>query len=290
VTTGEPAGSHVEPREQRLAQLWPRRRPLVLGIVNCTPDSFSDGGRYLDAAAATSHGELLLEEGADIIDIGGESTRPGAAPVSQEEELQRVAPVIRELRRRRPDAVLSIDTRHVEVARACLAAGADIVNDVSAAADPAMLELVAQHGAAIILMHMRGTPTTMQEDTRYDNVVGEVHEHLRRRAEAATAAGIPVDRIWLDPGIGFGKDDDANLALLVATPTLATLGHPVVVGASRKAFIGRLTGAPLEDRLPGTLAALSPLSTLEKAVARVHEPAPVLQFLTIMARLEEARQ
>ncbi len=272
----------------RLDALWHAPGPVVMGVLNCTPDSFSDGGRFLDPEAAVAHGLRLLEEGAAIVDVGGESTRPGAAAVPAEEELERVIPVLAGLRRRRPDAVLSVDTSKPRVAAAALDAGADIVNDVTAGRHPEMLPLVAERGAAVVLMHMRGTPRTMQRDTRYTHVVAEVTAHLAERAAAARSAGIPEDRIWLDPGIGFGKDDPGNLALLAALPDLAALGHPVVVGPSRKSFIGRLTGAPVDERLPGTLAALVPALRAPRAVVRVHEPAPVRQFLTVARAILEA--
>jgi len=256
-----------------------------MGIVNCTPDSFSDGGRFLDGDDALAEAERQLSDGAAIIDVGGESTRPGAARVADDEEQRRVIPVLSELRRRHPEAVLSVDTTKVSVAAAALDAGVDIVNDVSAAAEPGMLELVAGSAAALILMHRRGTPETMQADTRYDDVVAEVHGALRDSAERAAAAGIDGDRIWLDPGIGFGKDDAGNLALMAAFPDLASFGHPVVLGPSRKSFIGRLTGAGVDDRLPGTLASLIPAVGLERTVVRVHDPAAAIQFLDIARRL-----
>jgi dihydropteroate synthase len=269
----------------RIDELWSSCGPLVMGIVNCTPDSFSDGNRFLDHGDAVAEAERHLEAGAKIVDIGGESTRPGADTVAADEECRRVLPVIDELRRRRPAAVISIDTTKVAVAAAALAAGADVVNDVSAAAEDGMLEVVAEHRAGIVLMHRRGTPGTMQQDTRYDDVVAEVHDFLRGRASAAVDAGIPACRVWLDPGIGFGKDDAGNLTLLAALPELAACGHPVVVGPSRKSFIGRLTGAPVEDRLGGTLGALVPSIGLERLIVRVHEPAPTIQFLEIASRL-----
>lgn len=259
-----------------------------MGIVNTTPDSFSDGGRFLEPDAAVAEAERHLEAGAAIVDVGGESTRPGATPVSVDEELRRVLPVIAEIRLRHPEAVLSIDTAKLAVAEAALAAGADIVNDVSAGADPGMLELVARSGGAIVLMHRRGDPATMQRDTRYTDVVAEVHRFLRERAAAAAAAGIAPHRIWLDPGIGFGKDDDGNLALLAAAPALAAIGHPVLIGASRKSFIGRLTGAAVGDRLGGSLASLTPLVGLDRVVVRVHDPGPTRQFLVLARRLAEA--
>jgi dihydropteroate synthase len=259
-----------------------------MGILNCTPDSFADGGRCFDFDDALQHAEDLVSGGADIIDVGGESTRPGADPVDVTEELRRVIPVITEIRRRRPEILLSVDTSKVEVAEASLVAGADLVNDVTAASAPGMLELVARSGAGIVLMHMRGEPRTMQTDTSYDNVVAEVHEHLRNRAATAVAAGIPAHRVWLDPGIGFGKDDDGNLALLAALPDLAAIGHPVLVGPSNKSFIGRLTGADVEDRLPGTLAALWPAVGIERAVVRVHDASAAVQFFKTACRLREA--
>jgi len=271
----------------RLDRLWPRSRPLVMGILNCTPDSFADGGRSFDADDALRTAEGLIAGGADIIDVGGESTRPGAAPVDITEEKRRVIPVITEIRRRRPEIVLSVDTSKVEVAEASMEAGADLVNDVTAASAPGMLELVSRSEAGIVLMHRRGEPRTMQSDTTYTDVVAEVHEHLRDRASAAVAAGIPAHRVWLDPGIGFGKDDAGNLALLAALPDLAALGHPVLVGPSNKSFIGRLTGADLEDRLPGTLAALVPAVGIDRAAVRVHDASAAVQFLAIISRVHE---
>ena len=272
----------------RLDKLWPRTRPVVMGILNCTPDSFADGGRYFDAEHAVRRGERMIEDGALIVDIGGESTRPGAEPVSAEEESRRVLPVIGELRRRHHDVVLSVDTSKPEVAAAALEAGADLVNDVTAGSTAGMLELVAASGAAVVLMHMRGTPRTMQHDLAYRDVVAEVHHHLLERAGAALEAGVAAHRVWLDPGIGFGKDDSGNIALLAALPALATHGYPVVIGPSNKSFIGRLTGAPLESRLPGTLGALIPALALERAVVRVHDPAAAVQFLEIAVRVSEA--
>jgi dihydropteroate synthase len=259
-----------------------------MGIVNCTPDSFSDGGLFLDPDRAVSEAERQIDAGARIIDIGGESTRPGARPVSDDVEAERVAPVIAELRRRRPSAVISADTTKVAVAEAALDSGADLINDVSAASEAGMLDLVAERGAALILMHRRGTPETMQTDTAYHDVVAEVHAFLTERAEAAVDHGIDPALIWLDPGIGFGKDDPGNLALLAALPDLAALGHPVVVGPSRKSFIGRLTGAPVEDRLAGTLASLTSSVGLDRCAVRVHDPGPAIQFLEIARLIREA--
>jgi dihydropteroate synthase len=259
-----------------------------MGVLNCTPDSFADGGRSFEFNDALRHAEELLEGGADIIDVGGESSRPGADPVDLTEELRRVVPVITEIRRRWPEVVVSVDTSKTEVAESSFAVGADLVNDVTAASAPGMLDLVARSGSGIVLMHMRGEPRTMQQDTAYSDVVAEVHEHLRNRATAAVSAGIPAHRVWLDPGIGFGKDDDGNFALLAALPDLAAVGHPVLVGPSNKSFIGRITGADVGNRLPGTLAALWPAIGIERAVVRVHDASAAVQFLEVATRLHEA--
>lgn len=270
--------------EVRLDELWTLRGPVVMGIVNCTPDSFSDGGRFLDVDRAIEEAERQIGAGARIIDIGGESTRPDAEAVEADEEVERIVPVITEVRRRDPSVVISADTTKTAVARAALEAGADIINDVSAATEPGMLELVAERRAAIVLMHRRGTPETMQQNTAYNDTVAEVHAFLGNRADTAMRAGIDLERVWIDPGIGFGKDDRGNLALLGAVPELATLGHPVVVGPSRKSFIGRLTGAQVDDRLAGTLASLIPSVGLDRVIVRVHDPGPAVQFLEL-ARL-----
>ena len=274
-------------RTPRLDQLWPRSRPAVMGILNRTPDSFADGGECFRFEDALDHAESLLDGGANIIDVGGESTRPGANPVDAPEELARVIPVISEIRRRWPGVVLSVDTSKVEVASAAMDVGADLVNDVTAASEPGMLELIAERGAGVVLMHMRGEPRTMQRDTTYSNVVAEVHEFLRRRAAAAVAAGIDPHRVWLDPGIGFGKDDSGNMALLASLAELSAIGHPVLVGPSNKSFIGRLTGAPVDARLPGTLGALIPAVGLPQVVVRVHDAAAAVQFFEIAARLDK---
>jgi dihydropteroate synthase len=276
------------PHSKPIDRLWPRSQPLVMGILNCTPDSFSDGGRSFEFDDALRRAEELIQGGAHVIDVGGESTRPGAAPVGAAEELRRVVPVITEIRRRWPEVLLSADTSKLEVAEASLAAGAELVNDVTAASAPGMLELVSRCEAGIVLMHMRGEPRTMQTETSYADVVAEVHEHLRIRAEAAVAAGIPAHRVWLDPGIGFGKNVSGNLALLAALPDLAALGHPVLIGPSNKSFIGRVTGAEVHERLPGTLAAVAPAVGIERAVVRVHDARAAVQFLEIASRILEA--
>lgn len=233
----------------------------VMGILNLTPDSFSDGGIHfrpsgLDVQAAVDAALRMAGEGADIIDVGGESTRPGAAPLPAEAEIARVVPVIEGIRKRSGIPV-SIDTTKASTARAALEAGASIINDISGGTfDPGMYTLAASTGAAIVLMHIKGTPTDMQADPRYDDVVGEVAAHLARLARAALAAGVPRDRILLDPGIGFGKTAAHNMALINCLDAVAAMGYPVVLGVSRKAFIGALTnGAPAADRLEGSLAA-----------------------------------
>ncbi len=259
-----------------------------MGILNVTPDSFSDGGRFLDAGAAITHGSRLVAEGADVVDVGGESTRPGANSVGEALETYRVVPVVAELVRLHPRTVISVDTNKPAVARAALAAGATMVNDVTAARDGKMLRCVAEHGAALVLMHMRGEPRTMQADTSYADVVAEVHAFLAERAAAAVQAGIPRERVLLDPGIGFGKDAAGNARLLAAVADLAALAHPVVVGASRKSFIGALTGAPVGERLPGSLAAIAGACALPRVLLRVHDVAATLQFVTVLSAIRSA--
>ncbi len=257
---------------------------LVMGVVNVTPDSFSDGGRYLDRAAAVSHGLQLLDEGASLVDVGGESTRPGALPVDRDEELRRVLPVIEALADAGAAARVSIDTAKAAVATRALAAGASFVNDVTALrGDPEMAAVVAESGAQCCLMHMRGEPRTMQDDPRYDDVVSEVKSFLDDRLRFATENGIAERRIALDPGIGFGKTLEHNLELLRRLDELLALGRPLVVGTSRKSFIGRLTGRAVDDRLAGTIA--TNLLAFERgaSVFRVHEVAPIHDALTIAA-------
>lgn len=249
-----------------------RSRTAVMGILNVTPDSFSDGGRYADVESAVARGVEMARQGASIVDVGGESTRPGAAPVSAAEELDRVIPVIRELRRR-VEVPISIDTYKEEVARGALEAGADVVNDISALRfDPAMVGLVAREGVPVVLMHMKGRPRTMQVAPHYRDVVGEVAAFLRKRVAFAVAGGVSAERIVVDPGIGFGKDLDHNLALLRSLDTLAALGRPVLVGLSRKAFLGRLqeTAGP-ESRLAGSLAGAAAAVLAGAHMVRVHD-------------------
>jgi dihydropteroate synthase len=247
------------------------RRTVVMGIVNVTPDSFSDGGKYFDPSRAVAHGEQMARDGADIVDIGGESTRPGARPISADEEISRVLPVIRGLRAK-ISLPISIDTTKSEVARAALDEGADVVNDISALGfDPAMAPLVAREKAPIVLMHMQGTPRTMQQNPFYENVVEEVKEFLRRRVQFALAAGVEADKIIVDPGIGFGKNIEHNLALLRGLGALADLGRPILVGTSRKTFIGKLLDAAPEERLEGSLAAAVAAALAGANIVRVHD-------------------
>jgi len=237
-----------------------------MGVLNVTPDSFSDGGRWLDADRAVAHGLEMVAEGADVIDVGGESTRPGADPVPEAVELARVLPVVAALA---PHTRVSIDTRKAAVAEAAVAAGATLVNDVSATLWP----VAAAGRVGWVAMHMRGSPATMQRDPRYDDVVGEVCAFLAERVEVARAGGI--DEVWVDPGIGFGKTAGHNLALLHSLRRVAELGAPVLVGTSRKSFLGALSGgAPADDRLEGSLATAVWAMTHGAAMVRVHDVAP----------------
>src|SRR4051812_9063779 len=256
--------------------------PLVMGIVNVTPDSFSDGGLFLDSTAAVAHGRDLLDEGADILDIGGESTRPGATSVTLDQELARVMPVIEALVEQ--GATISIDTTKAEVARRALDAGATIVNDVAAFRfDPEIAAVTADHGATCVLMHMLGEPRTMQEDPHYDEVVSDVKAFLEERLEYATAQGVPEDRIWLDPGIGFGKTLAHNLELIARLDEIVAIGRPVVFGASRKSFLGKLTGRHVDERLAGTIAANIIAHEHGARVFRVHDVGPTVDALKVAA-------
>jgi dihydropteroate synthase len=267
-----------------------------MGVVNVTPDSFSDGGEFLDPGAAVAHAHALALEGADILDVGGESTRPGAEPVAAGEELRRVLPVLEGIAdidwAGAPRPQVSIDTAKASVARAAIDAGADLVNDVSALrADPAMAELVAEREVYCCLMHMLGEPRTMQREPRYDDVVDDVRAFLEERLGFAVAVGVAEDRVMLDPGIGFGKTLAHNLTLLDRLHELTTLGRPLVVGTSRKSFIGRLLAdaagrqqpTPTDRRLPGTIA--TNVLALERgaSVFRVHEVGPVGAALAVAA-------
>ena len=254
-----------------------------MGVINVTPDSFSDGGEFFEAGAAVAHGRRLVREGAAILDVGGESTRPGAEPVGEDEELRRVLPVVEGLAGE--PARISIDTSKLAVARAAVNAGASVVNDVTAfRSAPELAGLVAAAGVDCCLMHMLGEPRTMQEDPRYDDVVSEVKAFLEERLAFSVAEGIPEERVWLDPGIGFGKTVEHNLALLRRLDELVALGRPVVVGTSRKSFLGKLTGGRGEDeRLPGTIATNVIAFERGATVFRVHDVAPVADALTVAA-------
>jgi dihydropteroate synthase len=252
-----------------------------MGIVNVTPDSFSDGGRHLDPGVAIAAGERMAEEGAEILDIGGESTRPGAAPVSLEEELGRVLPVVRGLAAK--GHRVSIDTRHARVMAAALDAGAAIVNDVTALThEPESLPLVARSGAAVVLMHMRGTPDTMNKLTVYEDLVEDVTRYLAERLDACRAAGMDDDRLCVDAGVGFAKSAEQSARLIGATARFLRLGVAVLVGASRKSFIGRLSrGEPAADRLPGSIAAALAAAAAGAQIIRVHDVAETAQALKI---------
>ncbi len=265
-------------------------RPLVMGIVNVTPDSFSDGGRFLDPAAAIAQARALRDAGADILDIGGESTRPGAAPVSPQEECARILPVVEALAG--DGAVVSVDTRHARTIEAAAQAGAALINDVWALAgdpDGDALSAAAATGLPVVLMHMQGTPTTMQADPHYDDVVRDVFDWLAARIDQVVEAGIPRERIIVDPGIGFGKTLDHNLMLLNQLERFHALGAPILVGASRKSFIAKASrGEPADARLAGSLAAALTAVRRGAQILRVHDVAETVQALTIAAAIEVA--
>jgi dihydropteroate synthase len=257
-------------------------RPVVMGVLNVTPDSFSDGGRYAALPSALAHGRRLAEEGAAIVDVGGESTRPGAAPVEEDEELRRVIPVIEGLAAALAVPV-SVDTRKPGVMRRALAAGASMVNDVAALAAPGAIEAVASSDAAACLMHMKGEPGTMQADPHYDDVVGEVRGFLRARVAACEAAGIQRERLAVDPGFGFGKTLEHNLALLAALPIIAADGVPVLAGLSRKRMIAGLIGRNDGDRQAGSVAAAVLAALRGVRIIRAHDVRATVDALAIVA-------
>jgi len=261
-------------------------RGVIMGVLNVTPDSFSDGGNFTAASAAVDHGLRLVDEGAEILDIGGESTRPGAAPVTAEEELRRVLPVIEGLAAK-TGAALSIDTSKASVARAAVAAGAEIINDVTALrGDDDMAHVAAASGAAVVMMHMRGTPCTMQQDPHYDDVVAEVSAHLAQRVDAARAAGIVADRIAIDPGIGFGKTVEHNLQLIAGLGRFAALGHPVLLGVSRKSFLATAAGCSEVSERDLPTAVLTAIGYgLGARIFRVHAARPNVQALRLAESL-----
>lgn len=259
-----------------------------MGVLNVTPDSFSDGGLYAEPHAALEQAAALAAAGADLLDVGGESTRPGAEPVSAAEERRRILPVVR-LLKQHLSLPVSVDTRKAEVAAAALDEGADVVNDVSALSDPRMGSVVAAAGAAVVLMHMRGEPRTMQADPRYDAVVAEVRDHLATARKKAIDAGVAAGRIALDPGIGFGKTTEHNLLLLRHLGQLAALGAPLLVGVSRKAFLGKLLGGkPAPERGQATAAACVAAYLNGANIFRVHDVALVREALEVAARIQTA--
>jgi dihydropteroate synthase len=265
-------------------------RTLVMGVLNVTPDSFFDGGRWSDPAAAVAHGERMIEEGADIVDVGGESTRPGAQAVDAAEEMRRVIPVIERLVASTGDVPVSVDTRKGRVAREAVQAGASIVNDVSGGFDWELQDAVRAGGAGMVLMHMRGTPATMQEFTAYSNVVEDVRGELALRLAAVQEAGIPKERVVLDPGIGFAKTAGQNLVLLRRIEAFAALGRPVLVGPSRKAFIGKVLGTDVDHRLEGTLAAVGWLVAAGVEIVRVHDVLPAVRVCRMVEAIRDAEQ
>jgi dihydropteroate synthase len=269
------------------ARLFEGPGPFLMGIVNATPDSFSDGGRFLETGAAVDRALRLAEEGADLVDVGGESTRPGAPPVPAEEEIRRVVPVIERLRARGYPLPISVDTAKGAVARAALAAGADLVNDVSALGDPDLARACAGAGVPVVLMHMRGTPADMQSRAAYGDVVADVTRELADALARAEAAGVARERVVLDPGIGFAKTAEQSLELLARAGELRALGRPLLVGPSRKSFIGKVTGAAVGERLPGTLAAVAACVLAGVEILRVHDVAAARQAALVAAALRD---
>jgi dihydropteroate synthase len=253
-----------------------------MGILNVTPDSFSEGGRFFDRDDAIKHAVQMVADGADIVDVGGESTRPGSDAVPVDEELERVLPVIERIADDLPRIPISVDTRKAAVAARALEAGATIVNDVSGGADPDMFDVVRDNGAAVVLMHMKGEPKTMQKAPTYDDVVGEVHEFLRGRIEAAELGGIDPERIAIDPGIGFGKDLPHNLELMRRIDAFLDLGRPVLVGPSRKRFIGAILDLPEDQRVEGTIGAVVWMVARGAHVVRVHDVREVARAVRIV--------
>ena len=255
-----------------------------MGIVNVTPDSFSDGGRFFDPAVAIEHARRLVEEGADILDIGGESSRPGAQPVSVEQELARVLPVLEGLRG--IGVPISVDTVKPEVMRAAIAAGATVINDISALSAPGALEAIATSDVAVCLMHMQGEPRSMQADPSYGDVVAEVGDYLRAQLNRVLAAGIPKERLMLDPGFGFGKNVQHNLALLRALPQFARLGPPILIGWSRKSSLGAITGRSAQERMPASLAAALLCAQRGAKILRVHDVAATRDVIAVWQAVE----
>jgi dihydropteroate synthase len=262
--------------------------PVIMGILNVTPDSFSDGGRYRSVEEALDHARLMIDEGAGIIDVGGESTRPFSEPVAEKEELHRVIPVIERLHDM-PGAFISVDTYKANVAREALKAGADMINDISGLTyDDAMAGVIAEHDAHAVIMHIKGTPRNMQENPRYDDVIGEITGFLRERVEYAVRSGVDREKIIVDPGIGFGKRVEDNLRILKMLAVFKGLGRPVLIGTSMKSFIGKLTDMPLEERVEGTLASLAVAIMNGADVLRVHDVRRASKVLKIVKAVMEA--
>ena len=260
-----------------------------MGVLNVTPDSFSDGGQFLDAEAAGAHGIEMAADGADIIDVGGESTRPGAEVVSVKDERERVVPVIKRLAAEL-DVPISIDTRKADVAESALDAGATIVNDISGGRDPRMFDVAREAGAGLVLMHMRGEPATMQEFTDYADVVAEVRDQLKLRMDAAMAAGVDADRVVIDPGIGFAKTPDQNLLLLRDVRALYDLGRPVLVGPSRKSFMGKVLDLEVGDRMEGTAGAVAWLVAQDVHLLRVHDVKEMVRVIRLVEAIRRGRE
>ena len=265
-------------------------RPEVMGVLNVTPDSFSDGGAFFDPQIAIAHGLRLVAEGATILDIGGESSRPRAAPISTEEELARVLPVVRELVGQ-ITIPISIDTVKPDVARQCLEAGAQIINDIRAFRDPEMLAVASEHRGGVVVMHMQGEPATMQDRPHYTDVVREVAKFFEERLHTLAKAGIAHEAVCLDPGIGFGKTLDHNLELLANLGEFTRFGRPICLGVSRKGFIGTLCGRPVEERMPGSVAVACFAAARGQAhVLRVHDVAPTRDAVVLLEAIERSRR
>lgn len=277
--------SHIQqaPRGVPVLPAATRRGPRIMGIVNVTPDSFSDGGQFEDAAAAIDFGRRLVDAGADLLDVGGESTRPGSLPVTAHEQWRRIGPVVAELAL--GPVPISVDTRDADVARRALEAGAVIINDVSAGSDPELLPEVARHGATVVLMHMQGLPRTMQTDPHYQDCVAEVLLELARARVRANAAGVPDERAWIDPGIGFGKALEHNLQILRSLDQFVATGATVVLGTSRKSFIDASSKSGVRERLAGSLATLVPAWKAGVHVVRVHDVFETRQFFDLLSQV-----
>jgi dihydropteroate synthase len=266
----------------------PVRRPLIMGILNVTPDSFSDGGKYIAAEKAAEHALAMVEEGADIIDIGGESTRPGAIAISPIEEIGRVQPVLESLRQK-ISVPISIDTRKSEVAEMACKAGAPIINDISGVRnDDKIAAIAAKYGTHLVLMHMLGTPDTMQVGIQYDDLMGDISKFLLNAADLAIKAGVAKEKIILDPGIGFGKTVDHNFTIIKKLDLLTKLGYPILIGVSRKSFIGKALNLPVDKRLEGSLAAAIYATLKGAAIIRVHDVLPTVRALKVVELIERA--